>query len=576
MRNSFRAGALAVAGLLAFAACSDDWDDHYDTAAKVDFSGTTLDYLKSESAVSDFVDILTATGYDTELSAAQVLTIFAPENDTFNKDSLLHLVSLGRTEDVIDRFVENHIARYNVSINTDSQSVTLINSKVIELGTLSNPTVGNATADKTNVTCKNGVIQVINDYIPYKANLFEQLDIENESYLDATGGNDSVVTLFNFLHRYDDDELDEDRSVARGYDENGNVVYVDSVMIRRNTVLSALDAYLFREDSNYWAILPTTEAYQERVALNSQFFKYNVSYNSDKAVRDSVQNYMANLYAISDLFFNMNDNQHVEDSIFSTRYSRSDWEYNVFYHPLSGDGILTNVTGSVECSNGTLYKVDEYPFTIYDSFYRKIKLEGERSSAIADDGNNSWTNPSTTGWTLRSNSDADSISGGSYLYIYPTTSSRQTDIAYEIPSTLSGSYDIYVKLLPQSVYYTDSATIAASLPCQFRANIFERDTIQGTMPTRATYSFRNPEDNSRNYQNDPFRVDSVYLGNYTFSNCYLGTSAGVMLQLESYVTSSNRNKYTKEMYLDCIILIPTRDEANGEDTAETNDDASNE
>ena len=566
-KKSVRACLLLSAVLLA-CACSDTWDEHYDTAAVRDFDGTTLDYLASDGSLSQFYNIVVATGFDDQLSSSQVLTVFAPENDTFNYDSLVSLISEGKDESVLERFVKNHVTLYNINIGSDEQEVTLLNEKLVEVGTLSTLTVDDVSVTTANISCSNGIIQVLDGYLDYKANIFERLEILNEAYLAEIGGDeDSTVTLYNFLLKYDEEELDEDQSVAIGLNEDGNTEYIDSVTIHNNDVLEALNAYLYREDSTYMVIYPTEEAYAERVELNAKYFNFGYAYSSDEAYRDSMQTYYANYFAMTDLIFNMNDNQHDTDSLFSTSYNRSNWEYNVFYNPYEAGGILdpSTIEEEIECSNGTIYLVNEYPYTIYDAFYQEIKCEGESMRYIETSTDYSWYN-SYTGYTTYSNS-ADSISDGRYLYIYSTSSSRQTSIGFQIPNTLSGSYDIYIRTLPQSVRVTDSATIASSLPAQYRFSLYERSSSAGTWPSSATTTFRNPEDDSRNYVIDAFNIDTLYIGTYEFTNSYYGASdAGVLLQMESYVTTSARNTYTKELYLDCIILKPS--EATSDDEEE--------
>lgn len=571
LKNSLRGCSLLAVGLLAYA-CSDDWNEHYDTAAVHDYDGTMLEYLASQADLSQFYDIVCQTGFDDQLNSSQVLTVFAPVNGVFNYDSLVSEIEAGSTENVLERFVKNHVTLYNINIGSDEQQVTLLNEKLVDVGTLSTLVIDDVAVSTANLSCSNGVVQVLEGYLEYKANLFERLEILNDSYLASIGGgDDSTVTLFNFLLKYDEEELDEDQSVAIGLNEDGNTEYIDSVTIHNNEVLEALDAYLYREDSTYMVIYPTAEAYQARVEENAKYFNFGYAYSSDEAYRDSMQNYYANYFALNDLLFNMNDNQHAEDSLFSTSYNRYNWEYNVFYKPYEAGGILdpSTIEQEIECSNGTLYVVNDYPYTIYDAFFQEIKCEGESMRYIDTSTDQSWYN-TYTGYTSYSNS-ADSISDGRYLYVYATSSSRQTSLGFSIPNTLSGSYDIYIRTLPQSVRVTDSATIASSLPAQYRFSLYERGSDTGTYPSSATTTFRNPEDGSRNYVTDAFNIDTLYIGTYEFANSYYGASdAGVVLQMESYVTTSARNTYTKELYLDCIILKPSEatEDSEEEESAE--------
>lgn len=555
LKHTLQTGTFAVVGLLAFSSCSDSWDDHYDSAAAVNYSGTTWEYLQSQDNLSDFVKVVEAAGYDDLLKSSQVFTVLAPENGTFNRDSLLQVIANGNKDGVITRFVENHILRYSVSINNTEKSAKLLNDKYVEIGTLANPTVGSTTAVQQNVTCTNGVLQVLDGSLHYYPNLYEWLQMDYDDYVQANGNSDSLISLYTFLKKYDDDELDIDRSVARGVDSAGNTVYVDSVMNRRNTALVSLNAYLYREDSNYVALLPANEAYQRRVEQIKPFCTLNKSYNPDQTVLDSLTDYLANMYAAWDFFYNMNENTHTNDSVVSTLYSTLDWEQNVFYHPYAEGGIFSGVTEAdkEECSNGQIYHVSEYPYTIYDSFVRKLTREAEYDVQSGD----KWTSTSSTSWTNMS-STADSVSGSGYLYITPTTSTRQTQIAVELPGYFATTYDIYLRVLPQTV--RSDADASSILPCRFRANLYERKPDGEMEEKSATYQFKTA-DGSRNFETNAYRVDTVYLGRYTFANCYRQTTTtGAYLQLESYVTTSQRSNYTKEMLLDCIIMIPVQEE----------------
>lgn len=123
INKSIRTGILVFAGLLVSYACSDTWDDHYDpnlsTGNVVD--ATIYQQIKSTNELSDFLEILDKTGYSALLDESQIVTVFAPVNGSFNKDSLLTEIANGHKDQVITRFVKNHIARYNYSSNTNKQ-----------------------------------------------------------------------------------------------------------------------------------------------------------------------------------------------------------------------------------------------------------------------------------------------------------------------------------------------------------------------------------------------------------------------------------------------------------------------
>ncbi len=563
IKNIFRATALSAFGVFVMAACTDTWDEHYDgTTGGLKYAGTTMEYIDSKSNLSDFAEVLRATGYDKDLAAGQVLTIFAPQNGTFNKDSLLQIVADGNRKRVIERFVKNHILLYNVSVTEQEQTQALLNGKQMsvkpvfdEEGNLVRYEVGNVPVAEQNVSCKNGVVQVLEGDIPYLNNVYELLENEYEQYLAANGLEEDSLTLFHFLKSYDVDSLDEAHSVPRGIDADGNTVYVDSVMIRNNRVLNGLDAFLYREDSSYMAILPSIDAYKKRYEEVSRYFHFSPLLNrTNAAYRDSVQNFSAHYYTLSELFYNRNRNTHSTDSLVATTFTSRRWPYGIYYNPYNPGGLMSGVKDLQECSNGVVALTDEMPYSIYDNFFRTITVEGESSGNVVTDDTYSSTDMTNY---MRVSRTADSISNNAFMFIQPKTSRSQVKLSYRIPNVLSGTYDIYVKFLPYHVYDTDTVG-KTILPLQFRCSYWEADSVTGEMPRRAV-NLTNPETGNRNFQTNPMSIDTVYVGTVKFDRCYQGLTAGVYLTIESYVTNTQLKNFTREMLLDCIIFKPHRD-----------------
>lgn len=599
IKNTFRAGVLALASFFAFASCSDTWDDHFESAASLSYEGSTMDYIKTASNLSDFAEVLEATGYDRELKSAQVLTVLAPRNGSFNKDSLLAVVEAGNKNDVINRFIKNHLLRYNVSLGIEEQKYTLLNTKTVRMGTKEQPTVQGITVLDPNVSCSNGVIQVLDDDIPYVTNIYELLSDDLAKYKETNGITEpdtSVISLFSFFKRYDNDLLDTDRSVVKGNDDMGNIVYIDSVTIRNNDLATRMNAYIFREDSNYVAIAPTVEAYQKRYNEVKEYFKFNPGQvNASSASTresDSLQYYYANYYTTSDLFYNMNTNQYPKDSLFSTIYSRYDWRHSVFYtdnkwltpdreadlkdagRVFYGD-IFANLGDSVTCSNGKVYRVDEIPYTVYDNFFKTIKIEGENLRNYLEDSED-WTtkDDKDLGITFTSKthlSDTIDISKDSYVYIEPT---KNADVKYsfDIPSTLSGTYDVYICMVPMQVFLDDeNDTINKPVPSKFRVKIYQRETTStapfSTTKNRETFYSDEARTKEDFVYADTMGVCPIKLGTITLNNCYLTQASGVRLQISTNVTTgeARRGLYTRAMCIDYILFEPHKDIAKEEE-----------
>ena len=575
-KNTVRAGVIALITSVSLGSCSDTWDDHYESLSGLTYDGSLLGYLQDNPDLSDFVEVVKASGFDKDLASNQVLTVIAPKNGSFDKQYYLNLIQNGRKKEVIDEFIKNHICRYNISMGAEEQTVTMMNKKNVKLGTISEGTIEEENVDKMNVSCSNGVVHVIDGYLPYQYNIYEFLAKDwRDNYtpaepLPALDENGEAVevelppyeTLYGYLNEMYVDSLDEPRSVSRGVDENGDQIWVDSVVISNNKILRRLDAYLYREDSTYITLLPDFDAYNRRFQGIKGLFNFNVSYNSDKAVRDSVQRYWAHYYSLCDLSYNMGQHQniHTQDSLFSTAFSRWSWPYNVYYNPYEAEGIMSSVYETIDCSNGQVCRVHEYPFDVYTNVFKKITLEGESRYYIYEDGENQFTNKTSTSYNTVANA-ADTISGSGYLHVVPAQSSRQTELTFQLPNTLSGQYDIYIKFLPYQVYAPED-TEHTNLPIRFRCSLYERNANNGAFPAynRATVDFySNPEKKERNFQTDPNCIDSLYIGTYKFNYCYLNTTPGVLFKIQSNVTSGVAKQFTKEMLIDKIVLIPNRE-----------------
>ncbi|MGM9684618.1 MAG: fasciclin domain-containing protein [Bacteroidaceae bacterium] len=575
-KNTVRAGVIALITSVSLGSCSDTWDDHYESLSGLTYDGSLLGYLQDNPDLSDFVEVVKVSGFDKDLASNQVLTVIAPKNGSFDKQYYLNLIQNGRKKEVIDEFIKNHICRYNISMGAEEQTVTMMNKKNVKLGTISEGTIEEENVDKMNVSCSNGVVHVIDGYLPYQFNIYEYLARDwRDNYtpaepLPALDENEEAVevelppyeTLYGYLSEMYVDSLDEARSVSRGVDENGDQIWVDSVVISNNKILRRLDAYLYREDSTYITLLPDFDAYNRRFQGIKGLFNFNVSYNSDQAVRDSVQRYWAHYYSLCDLSYNMGQHQniHTQDSLFSTAFSRWSWPYNVYYNPYEAEGIMSSVYETIDCSNGQVCRVHEYPFDVYTNVFKKITLEGESRYYIYEDGEEKFTNKSSTSYNTVANA-ADTISGSGYLHVVPAQSSRQTELTFQLPNTLSGQYDIYVKFLPYQVYAPED-TEHTNLPIRFRCSLYERNATNGAFPAynRATVDFySNPEKKDRNFQTDPNCIDSLYIGTYKFNYCYLNTTPGVLFKIQSNVTSGVSKQFTKEMLIDKIVLIPNRE-----------------
>jgi hypothetical protein len=469
----------------------------------------------------------TVVSYADLLNSGQSFTVVAPVNGSFNCDSLLRLVETNQGDSVVEKsFVLNHISRSTTSLKPDYQSMLLLNSKYVTMGGNS---IQGVTVKDANKHAMNGVLHVTNSPLPYQINLYEALcDLPEMSGIG------------NVLRQYDEDYFDADASVSNGIVE-GVPVYVDSVVIERNRMLQNI-GLINVEDSVYWVVAPSVAGWQKAWDSASKYFVYDASVLK----RDSIQQYWTARSLMEDAIFNMTDQRSTEDSLVSVPYIS--WRnslyvpgkpiYHVFKKPFAEGGIL-NGAEKVNCSNGVLYKVNEWPFTPEQTFFKELWSEGEKTELITE------YSDKFCSYNVR-REVADSISEDSYLQIVPSTNTANWDVTFRVNNTLAGDYDICVVLLPKSVSNQVNPDMR---PCKFRATIKYVDDKGKAQEFNC---------NKTNFTSNPEKVDTVVIAeNFHFPVCnYDQSDIKVAVNLQCNISTKETSKYAREMYLDCIYLRP--------------------
>lgn len=608
IKNTVRMGVMAVAGAAAMISCSDTWDDHYNAAPVTVYDGTTMQAI--EKNAPDFADVIKAVGYDRELASDNVYTVWAPQS--FNKDSVMALVATN-PKAVLERFVKNHVARYTVSQNGSDQKVSLMSSKLAMMTADGLFGSTQLIADGANLSCTNGVLHLIDTNLPYQNNLFEQIEAMHNEDTDS-------ISLFSYLNIWNKDSLDEEKSVSRGVDENGEKIWVDSVTIRNNTMLNNIDALVYREDSNYIAIIPSAKAYEKRYNIAKSLLVFNPVENQSSTrggtyVCDSLQERYANLFAMTDLFYNKNANLDPADSLMSTQYFiktadkkrvlGNNWPNNLYYtqEPNWGmprdkevNDLLAKCGTPVDCSNGDAYLVDEYPMSVTEQFFRKIYVTAssgtidqttdDKGATIYTDNMGNTTSEIGTydvyktdtiwneedGSILRIDSTFVGIQDYYFYDIPPLNQNARPNVAFQLRNILSGTYDLYIVTVP--IWAKNFGLITGKTPeddpraYYFRANIFEQNE-NGSYPRNGTALTPPAGSGSGRYFITDYTnpIDTLYMGEYTFKHAYYGRpETGVLLQLQ--MTASNTSLYSREMLISGFILKPKFEEVAADAAAE--------
>jgi hypothetical protein len=448
----------------------------------------------------------------------------APVNGTFNKDSLLNLVKTAPGDSMVEKaFVFNHMSRMTTSLKTVPQDLRMMNGKSLKL---TESTVQGIPVIKGNQHAKNGVIHVMSRALPYGYNLYEALCDDHE-----------MTPVGASLRQYEWDEFDPNASVISGYEE-GVPVYEDSVVYERNRMLEAI-GLINAEDSAFWMVAPTAAGWERAWNKVTKYFVYDESYQK----RDSLQRYWTTRALFDDAVFNLTDQLTTTDSLVSMPY-RS-WRkgyvagkpvYHVFQKPFEPGGILYGAR-KLQCSNGVLYKTDEWPFDPVKTYFKELWTEGEATWLIVPPEKSCRYTPIRL--------VADSISENAFLQIVASSGTANWELTFRLENVLSGDYDVCIIVLPQTVINPD----ARLRPCKFKADVNYVD-LDGK---DKTFNCDN-----KVFQTDPTKVDTVVLAEaFHFPASNYGQSTNKFnLTLKCNIGPLETSKFSREMLLDCIYLRP--------------------
>lgn len=572
--------------------CTDTWDDHYNTGlGSLKFNGTTMQAL--EETAPNFAKVVKAYGFSRELSSDNTYTIWAPADNSFNLYDYVDANGerVADSAEVVNDFIKNHVALYSRSLSSEDQSFPLLNKKrgiMTADGLFGHVKIDD---EQNNISCQNGILHIIDEPSPYAYNLFEMIA---RQYKEDPAEDKETMSLYAYLYdpKVNKDTLIESKSVDRGVDADGNKIWVSKYMEKNNTVLINHDAKLYEEDSLFIAILPTATAWEKRYKKAASLLKFNPSEETVPGICDSLTRHYANTFAMTDLYYNKNANEHWEDSLKSTDYYNrwhavNDWTRHVYYktepkampEDKELNDILSKCGDPIECSNGTAYVVDEYPFSATEQFFKRIKVSANDNSVNKEGIGDNWTYTKGVNKSFSPKSGFYTATDGTnklrqtYSYVEFKTTSTTVRIGFNIPQTLSGTYDIYLVTCPIWLkdYVNKSEEELDVRPYRFKVNLFERigdadDAEVGQFPSKGV-SLSNPVDGKNIYlsngkpkSEDGFLLvnDTIEIGRYTFKNAYYGEGRdyGVILQIEPSVLTSQAKTYSRDMLISSIILKP--------------------
>ncbi|MBN2765250.1 MAG: fasciclin domain-containing protein [Paludibacteraceae bacterium] len=510
-----------------FTACENEkWNEHYRIDPSIVSEKNLWETIESNPEYSIFAWAVKKTGFDKMLSSSQMFSIWLPDN--------IAAAHIDTTDNNIDKeillreFVQNHIARFSYPASGLKESrILLMNKKVITFKHENSDFLIEGIRLKTkNIVTANGIIHIIETPIPFFSNLWEYLSKDQE--LDS---------IKNYLFSFNELYFDANKSIPGDVNENGETVYLDSVIYNYNIMFRQLGA-INNEDSTYSVIFPTNSAWVKGYDDVKSYYNY-FSTPETQITADTLQRKHTLRALTQDLVFSHTKQQMDADTLISTNR-------NKFYKPFE------QAFTSFPASNGMIYMTNEIKYNSWESWNKEIKIEAERSSGRI----NTWSS-----LYERTYNDIELVvSNNRFVEVTPTTSSVNPTVTFEVPNTLSG------ELNPDS---TINKGTAYNVYCIFAPNKLKTPSPK---PNKVTFTLTfqssdrgrvvnvNFTNQSAGFITDPEQMTKVLIASkVTFPYAEYGLETpNVKLKVNSNVSSKETATYTRDMLIDCIIFEPVR------------------
>lgn len=616
IKTIIQTSLIGAAVLTAFPACSDTWDDHYDTSG--DFNSTATETLweqiEKNPKLTQFAQILKAAHYYKDethkmanytfkdmLNSTQILTVWAPEDGTYDADKWLSLCGTEKEYTVQQQFLGNHIALWRrLANNTAVDSITMLNSKriVFDKGTQK---LQDIAIETPNIPAKNGTLHTLEGSVPFQFNLYEYIKSEP-----------SLSKLAAYIANNDSTYFSASSSTEGPSDENGNPTYVDSVYFTLNLVLDSryyrpsnskwltylegMNARLNTEDSAYAVVLPTDQAWQAAREKISPYYNYADAYiNKSQENLQVDEELTLNPDSLKELCLDMD--------------LASPLAFNIKGQPREGVGVLTKETFDaqkdalsylvntvsdtlrnlptwnhaqlfdgqtpVPMSNGLAYLVNNwnYPTQFYKpdlvveasyySIFNAQSLEGKTQYKLQNFDNAAGPWVEETGKVL--NGDYLRLAGNSAT-TSPSAEFKIRDTEMSSGEIMSGKYDIYVVMVPY--FYETGEDIRESEDEAYKNEYLRKNRFQVTLTynngTKHPQTGKVVESSkpSGTIEYEGLKVDTLLLfEDFEFPYSYKNlTDCYPTIQIRDRATATNlKNGYTHTLCIDRFIFVSKED-----------------
>lgn len=595
--NKYIGMTMMVAGVLAASSCTD-FDDYNEVGnisgeGNAELAGQTLlENIRNNSQLSDFYDLLKQSGFDENLNTTHCYTVWAPVNGTFDKEAYQSLSK----QDLLKQLIKNHIAEsMHRATGTVNERMLMLNEKKYDFeGTGGIYTFDGVAIDSAqcNLPNSNGVLHILKDQaVTWYPNLYEYL-------MDSLLNKDEGIDILRHYYQINDTTyLDRNASIA-GSIVDGMQTYVDSVMVTENELWGKLKAYVEREDSSYTFLMPTNKAWTEAYDTIKRYFNYipnivaenaegtaiyeingnieDVEFKRDEITTQHIANYLA--YSNNDVY-----NKWVEGE--PTVYGNDTLRTTLGRKFSNPREILGQTIKTIKTSNGTGHIVDSLAFYRWETFAPELSISAANNQLLVKSGRSYVERVEKVD---SSKVDVSELTGTySYLVVTPTTTNGKPELDVLLPDVLSTTYDIYCIFVPENVdtRYPDAVTLPNRVIfelsyCDANGKLQSKVFLDESEENINNFKeqFPNVSDSGtankntiRGFSNDTSKVDTVYVGEFTFPVCYYGLRdladkngatdpqfcPNIKITTPFQVTNTTlKNAFTREMRIAGILLKP--------------------
>lgn len=501
--------------LLAVTACTDD---HFDVVTNTESSAsnTIWDNIEATAELDSVAMILqkikvlrSETDYGTDkqtyaelLDQPNVFTAWLPINGSFNAKSYLDEIAEAEAVyaenqaagtilqyEIQQQFAQNHLSRFNYEGRTGSFQARMMNTKLITFDKDKSTFNGvNLDATYGSIASSNGVLHVLDGVSPYAYNVY-----------DYWANDTTMAAFYDVIEAYDKYTFSPGSSTEGGLNEEGQMVYVDSVYNYSNELLTEAMADITDEDSLYVAILPTDAAYATALEQVSSLYTYGSTYCYQWTTSTGAFTYTGTSafrwentidfeYEMTAEEYGLEQtNQAILNSSFVSATSVSNFDtttdsatlinavlyadslvtpsHNIIYNKNSEvfnpdsvdvDGGLNPIFDGkepVRASNGYVFAVDNYNYDPSYSFISKLEYPAS-SRNVAYLSQSTTTSGTTIELTTDNWNDSIDLCGlldDNTYYYFPVSGSSTMSIFIRLDNVLSGEYKVSIVMLPNRV-----------------------------------------------------------------------------------------------------------------------------